>query len=197
MTKQGLIISSRHAYLPYILFVFVFYFFYINFIFYFYVILIFLMLSVFLSLFAPNTGDPPLFCFCLILFLDLVGYIQCITQTKIFPANNPYFDARIAAAENIKPVRMITNPTVSINLFVGKYEFKSPVVLKNLSNSSKSRIISSIPTMEVQLHFLYKRTQFQKFYSLNQQVLLILLESCSGWTKLETFYVVSKNWNIM
>lgn len=55
---------------------------------------------------------------------------------------------------------MITNPTVSINLFVGKYEFKCPVVRKNLSNPSKSRIISLIPTMEVQLHFLYKRTQF-------------------------------------
>ena len=68
-----------------------------------------------------------------------MDYIHHKASTKIFPANNPYFDARIETAENMRQIWIMIKPIVPRNLFVEKSEFKFWVALQNLSNSNKIR----------------------------------------------------------
>ena len=79
--------------------------------------------------------------------LDLSGYIRQVTTTKKSQKNNPYFDTSVATETSIEQLRVMISPSVDRNLFLEKFESKTPITLRNLSKSSKSRITFFIQTM--------------------------------------------------
>ena len=75
-------------------------------------------------------------------YLDIVGYISCLTPTKISTKNNPFFDATVQVEDtSSKQVRVMVNNATKRNIFLEKLEAKSPVKLSNLSSPTNGRTI--------------------------------------------------------
>ena len=73
--------------------------------------------------------------------LDIVGYVNNVTPTKISDNNNPYIDVTIYTEDkSCKNVKVMLNSATPRSLFLQKLESKSPIALNNCNSPKKSKV---------------------------------------------------------
>ena len=102
--------------------------------------------------------------------LDIVGYINSVSQNKASHKNNTFFDIQIQQVDCTKKICVMANSSTSRNVFMGKCNSKTPVPLSGINDASGTLFFNSNTGSHItelsNINFKYKPPSITKLGNL-------------------------------